>query len=82
MTFVIEKGIPAPVKQTGYKKKPQPPVADMEVGDSVIIQVPVSSKSGIGATNKCNLAARSAGLPHRFTSAKVGEGLYRVWRIA
>lgn len=76
MAFKIEKNVPMPMP--AKKDVDRPPVADMEIGDSII----VSAKGGMGATNSVQNTARFKGFPYRFKSALVSDGIYRVWRIS
>lgn len=73
--FKIERGVPMP---TFKKVKEIPPVDQMQIGDSMIIE----AKGAMGATNKLQNTARRRGLPHKYKSALVSPGVYRVWRIS
>jgi len=74
----IEKNKPIPMILKG--NQPQWPFADMEVGDSILVD-------GRAATaHKCRAynAAKSFGRYHgkKFSGRKEGQGKVRIWRVA
>lgn len=77
MTYEIEKNVAMPMPSTPSPAE-KPPVHRMDIGDSIVVK----AKGGMGATNKVQNTARFSGLPYKFRSAKVSDGVYRVWRIA
>lgn len=70
----IEKGIPMPDRRSGASAKY--PWANMEVGDSFVMETGASS---VGAYTSY---ANKAYSPKRFSSRKIGPSQARIWRIA
>ena len=68
MTYTIDKGIPLPPQRQKY------PFVDMEVGDSIELEV---TRSSVG-TSIAN-CQRATG--RKFTVRKTEKGI-RVWRVA
>jgi hypothetical protein len=70
MEYKIEKGIPIPPRRCG--RKPRYPFGQMEIGDSVIVEIISGAR-----------AATTYGRRHgkKFQSEKQADGKYRVWRV-
>lgn len=69
MSFKIEKGIPLPKAIRGKPKKY--PWHEMDVGDSFV--------GGVSARSLVSRAGKAIGF--KFTSRKIGENEFRIWRV-
>lgn len=69
MTINIDKGVPIPTDLRGRPKKY--PWREMDVGDSFV--------GGVAARSLTTRMGKSTG--QKFTSRKIGENEFRIWRV-
>lgn len=79
MSYKIEKNIEMPSKISSRKGTTKYPFAEMEIGDSFIIDPSLKSKTQLSST--ANDWAKRNGLTKRFSVRAISNGDYRLWRI-
>lgn len=75
----IDKNIPIPEDLGIRGKKKLYPLAEMEVGDSILVDGTSASSSGCGAYNAALQHGRHFG--KKFSGRKEGQDKVRIWRV-
>jgi hypothetical protein len=82
MNFQVEAGIPQVTNRGGRGRKPTAfPLADMDIGDSFLIQCDPNDKKAVDSWRRKLLVAKKRIEGGEWTTAKVSDGI-RVWRTA